>query len=283
MRRRDTSALQRRLTTLLDHTILVVGAIAMSLPVLVIFMTSTHSNLTIATDGLQILPGDQFQTVYGRLTTGQPLFAEGGSVREMLFNSLAVAIGFAGLKCLTSVLAAYALVYFRFRFASFFFGIIVITMFFPVETRFLPTFLVTDRLGLLNTYSGVVLPLLATGIGTLLFRQYFRQIPEELQEAARIDGAGPIRFLIDILIPASRPMIGALFVIFFVIGWNQYLWPILVATSDEGMFTLVRGIRRAGQAGNLGMALAVVAILPPAVLIISLQRLLFRGLSEVSH
>lgn len=255
----------------------------MTLPIIVILASSTHDGLTLTREGLKLLPGDNGGAVYGRLFSKEAIFAEGVTVPQMIMNSLIVALGFAVLKTTMSLLAAYAFVYFRPKFATFWFGVVLLSMFFPVETRFLPTFLVTNQLGLLNSYTGVVLPLIATGFGVLLFRQYLRQMPEEMTEAARIDGAGPIRFLIDILIPSSIGMISALFVILFVLGWNQYLWPILVATSDEGIFTLMRGFRRAGNFGPLGMGLAVIAVLPPALLVILLQRYLFKGLAESTH
>lgn len=272
-----------RIRTFIDHAILIAGALFMSLPLFVVLASSTHDGLTLAREGLQIWPGDAGGAVYGRLLSSEAIFAEGVTVPQMIVNSFIVALGFAVLKTITSLLAAYAFVYFRPRFGAFWFGLILASLFFPVETRFLPTFLVTHQLGLLNSYTGVVLPLIATGYGVLLFRQYFRQVPKEMIEAARMDGAGPIRFLIDILIPSSIGMISALFVILFVLGWNQYLWPILVATSDEGIFTLMRGFRRAGNFGPLGMGLAVIAVLPPALLVIVLQRHLFRGLTEATH
>ncbi len=275
--------LPRRLSRLFDHFILITGALIMSLPVLVIFMSSTWGGGRVSRDGLQITPGDKFFEVYGGLFSGEPVFSGLANVYTMLGNTLAIALGFTLLKTLVSLLAAYGLVYFRPRWGSLWFGLIVLTMWFPVETRFLPTFLVTQKLGLLNTYAGVVLPLVATGYGTLLFHQYFRTVPDELLEAAKMDGVGPMRFLWQFLVPISVPMITALFVIFFVMGWNQYFWPILIATSSEGMITLVHGIQRAGTGDSTGMALAIVALLPPAVLVIVLQRFIVREFVAVTH
>jgi len=187
------------------------------------------------------------------------------------------------IKCAASLMAAFALVYFRIRFASLLFGLILITLFFPIETRILPTFLVTHQVGLLNTYAGLILPLTATGLGTLFFRQFLKQLPDELLEAARLDGAGPLRFLVDILLPLAWPAMTALFALLFVVGWNQYLWPLMVATGNDGLFTLVRGIERAGRGGNAGMALAILAILPPGLLVLILQRSIMRGLIGVSR
>ncbi len=263
----------------LDHLVLIVGSLFMLLPVLAVFLTSTHDNATISRDGLRLDWGGAFVDVYGGLLTGAAGFGHTITAGAMTFNSMVLAIGFAVGKCVLSVLSAYALVYFRLRFASFLFWLIFASLLLPIETRILPSFMVVQQLGMLNSYQGLILPLLAAAVGTFYFRQFFKTVPASLHEAARIDGAGPFRFFIDILLPLSVPMILALFVVAFVQGWNQYLWPLMITTTGEGYYTLVRGIERFGSATNYGMALAVLAILPPAALVVVLQKWLVKGLT----
>ena len=202
----------------------------------------------------------------------------GPGAATMAWNSLALALGVALIKCATSVLAAFALVFFRLPFASVIFGALLLAMFFPVETRILPTFAVADDLGLLNTYAGMILPVTASGLGVLVLRQTLRQIPHELFEAARMDGAGPLRFLWDIILPLALPTMSALFAILFVLGWNQYLWPIMIATTSQGHDTLVRGMAYASIDAPAGLALAVLALVPPVIVVMILQPLLVRAL-----
>ncbi len=269
--------------SIFDHIILIAGCLFMALPVLTVFLTSTHDNASIVRDGLQLTWGGNFLEVYGGILTRTTGVFRAITAGGMLFNSLVLALGVAFGKCALALLSAYALVYFRFRYASLGFWLIFTSLLLPIETRIVPTFLVVSDLGLLNSYTGLVLPLLPAAVGTLFFRQFFKSVPEELAEAARLDGAGPLRFLVDILIPISRPVIVALFVISFVEGWNQYLWPLMVSTTDEGYFTIVRGIGRIGGASNSGMALAVLAMLPPVALVVVLQRWLVKGLIDGFH
>ena len=264
---------------LFDHVILIAGCLFMGMPVLLLALSSTHSAALIQDSGLQLSVGAAGLAAYRDVLLSRDLFGNGVTAADMLVNSFVVAGGFALLKTLISMLAAYALVYFRVPFASLVFGIILVSIFFPIETRVMPTFLVTDQLGLLNSYTGMILPIAASGLGTFLFRQYFQQIPNELLEAAKLDNAGPFRFLADILIPLSVPMIFALFALLFVVGWNQYLWPIMLSTTSEDHYTIVRGMQRFGLQGNAGMALAILAVLPPAVVLIVAQRWLMRGLA----
>lgn len=269
---------RRNLQAMLDHLVLIAGSLLMLLPVLAIFLTSTHQNADISRDGLMMSWGPEFATVYGGVLTTKAGFSQTITAGGMAINSTVLALGFALGKCLLSVLSAYALVYFRLRFASFLFWIIFASLLLPIETRILPSFQVVHTLGLLNTYTGLIVPLLAAAIGTLFFRQFFKSVPNELHEAARIDGAGPFRFLVDVLIPVSWPMILALFAVTFVQGWNQYLWPLMISTTGEGYFTLVRGIERFGTATNYGMALAILAMLPPVIVVVLLQKWLIKGL-----
>ena len=268
---------------LVDHLVLIVGSLFMLLPVAAIFLTSTHQNSVISSDGLQFTLGPGFSNVYGEVLTRKSGFSQAITAGGMAINSTVLALGFSLGKCVLSILSAYALVYFRLRFASFLFWLIFASLLLPIETRILPSFMVVHTLGLLNSYTGLILPLLAAAIGTFFFRQFFKSVPASLHEAARMDGAGPMRFLVDILIPVSWPMILALFAVTFVQGWNQYLWPLMITTTGEGYFTLVRGIERFGTATNYGMALAVLAMLPPVVVVLVLQKWLIKGLVGEQH
>jgi sn-glycerol 3-phosphate transport system permease protein len=203
----------------------------------------------------------------------------------MLWNSLVMAVGVAAGKIAISILSAYAIVYFRFPFRMVCFWTIFLTLMLPVEVRIMPTFKVVADLGMLNTYAGLTIPLIASATATFLFRQFFLTVPEELLEAARIDGAGALRFFWSILVPLSRTNIAALFVILFIFGWNQYLWPLLM-TTQEGMYTIVLGIKRMTAAAeaaadwNLVMATAMLAMVPPVVIVVLMQRWFIKGLIE---
>jgi sn-glycerol 3-phosphate transport system permease protein len=211
--------------------------------------------------------------------------AGGVPVSTMMFNSLVMALGITVGKIAISIISAYAIVYFRFPFRMFFFWIIFLTLMLPVEVRILPTYKVVADLGLLNTYAGLTLPLIASATATFLFRQFFMTVPDELAEAARVDGAGPVRFFVTILLPLSRTNIAALSVILFIYGWNQYLWPLLI-TTDTDMTTIVMGIQRmlfvadSVPEWNLTMATAMLAMLPPVVVVLVMQRQFVKGLVE---
>ena len=215
----------------------------------------------------------------GKETTG------GIPVGLMMWNSLVMAVGIVVGKIAISIISAYAIVYFRFPLRMFFFWMIFMTLMLPVEVRILPTFQVVASLGLLNTYTGLTLPLIASATATFLFRQFFLTVPDELIEAARVDGAGPVRFFFDVLLPLSRTNIAALCVILFIYGWNQYLWPLMI-TTDENMTTIVMGIQAmlyvpdAVNEWNLTMATAILALIPPVVVILVMQRQFVKGLIE---
>jgi sn-glycerol 3-phosphate transport system permease protein len=202
-----------------------------------------------------------------------------------MINSFVMAMVIAIGKIAISIISAFAIIYFRFPLKNFFFWMIFITLMLPVEVRILPTYKVVSDLGMLNSYVGLTLPLIASATATFLFRQFFMTIPDELAEAARIDGAGPMRFFFDVVLPLSKTSIAALFVIQFIYGWNQYLWPLLV-TTDESMYTTVIGIKRMIAGGdsatewNLVMATAILAMLPPALVVILMQRWFVKGLVE---
>jgi sn-glycerol 3-phosphate transport system permease protein len=206
-------------------------------------------------------------------------------VASMMLNSLIMALAIALGKIAISLLSAYAIVYFRFPFRKLIFWLIFMTLMLPVEVRILPTYGVVADLGMLNSYTGLSIPLIASATATFLFRQFFLTVPDELLEAARLDGAGPWRFFRDMLLPLSRTNIAALFVILFIYGWNQYLWPLLV-TTDPGYYTIVMGIQRmvtvadATPQWHLVMATVILALLPPVAVVIGMQRLFIRGLVE---
>ena len=234
---------------------------------------------------LPLLPSDQFfinlkQTLNKGICGGAT-----PGVGMMLFNSLVMAMMIAVGKIAISLLSAFAIVYFRFPFRMGFFWMIFITLMLPVEVRIIPTFAVVANLNMLNTYWGLSIPLIASATATFMFRQTFLTIPDELLEAARIDGAGPMRFFFDILLPMSRTNIAALFVILFIYGWNQYLWPLLV-TTDQSMFTIVMAIKQMLEAAeqapewNIIMMTTLLAMLPPVVVVIFMQKLFVKGLTE---
>ena len=274
----------RPFLTVLTHAVLVLAIIIVLFPIYITFVASTHE----ASDVLMTVQGwfgsklvENYTTVLqaGKATTG------GIPVGVMMWNSLIMALGIVFGKISISILSAYAIVYFRFRFRMVFFWIIFMTLMLPVEVRILPTYAVVANLGLLNTYTGLTLPLIASATATFLFRQFFLTVPDELTEAARVDGAGPIRFFFDILLPLSRTNIAALCVILFIYGWNQYLWPLLI-TQEKNMTTIVMGIQAmlyvpdAVNEWNITMATAILAMLPPVVVILVLQRQFVKGLIE---
>jgi sn-glycerol 3-phosphate transport system permease protein len=234
---------------------------------------------------LPLWPGDQFIE-----NMAQALFQGVGNAREqpvwiMLCNSLIMALSIALGKIVISILSAFAIVYFDFRFRMFFFWMIFITLMLPVEVRIIPTFEVVANLGMLNSRLGLSVPLIASATATFMFRQVFLTVPDEMLEAARMDGAGPLRFFKDILLPLSRTNIAALFVILFIYGWNQYLWPLLI-TTDKDMYTIVMGIKQMLEAveeapeWHLITATTLLAQLPPVLVVVSMQHLFVKGLTE---
>ncbi|MFN3646036.1 MAG: sn-glycerol-3-phosphate ABC transporter permease UgpE [Gemmobacter sp.] len=270
---------------LLAHGVLIAGVLIVAFPVWVALVASTHPAEAFQTGRIPLWFGDAAVANYS-LMLGNGLSTMGAPpLAGMLWNSLLMALLIAVGKIAISITSAFAIVYFRFPFRMFAFWCIFITLMLPVEVRILPTFKVVADLGMLNSYAGLTIPLIASATATFLFRQVFLTIPDELLEAARIDGAGPLRFFRDMLVPLSRTNIAALFVILFIYGWNQYLWPLLI-TTDEGYYTIVAGIKRMAEAvdanpiWNYVMAAAVLAMLPPVVVVILMQRVFVKGLIE---
>ena len=271
--------------TLLSHAILIAGVVVVAFPLYVTFVASTLTLDEILSVPMPLLPGDQLVTNYSQVLAAGSTKGSGAAVSTMLMNSLIMALAIAIGKIAISIIASFAIVYFRFPLRNFFFWMIFVTLMLPVEVRIIPTFKVASDLGLLNSYAGLTLPLIASATATFLVRQFFMTVPDELAEAARIDGAGPMRFFFDVLLPLSKTSIAALFVIQFIYGWNQYLWPLLI-TTEESMYTTVIGIRRmivggdAANEWNLIMATAMLALLPPAAVVILMQKWFVKGLVE---
>ena len=276
----------RPLLTFFSHVVLAIGIAIVALPIYVTFVASTLAPDEVLQSPMPMLPGSHLIQNYAQvLLQGAGTNVTSAPVGRMMFNSLVSALVISIGKIAISLLSAFAIVYFRFPFRALAFWMIFVTLMLPVEVRILPSYKVVSDLHLIDTYAGLTLPLIASATATFLFRQFFLTIPDELAEAARIDGAGPMRFFWDVVVPLSRPNIAALFVILFIFGWNQYLWPLLV-TTDESMYTTVIGIKRmiaGGEAAtewNLVMATAMLALLPPALVVILMQKWFVKGLVD---
>ena len=273
--------------TFLAHLILILGVLVVAFPVFITFIGSTQTAEQVSTSNpLSLWPGNNFiesyrLALFGGKTTGGSTIAP---VAPMLWVSFVSAMVISIGKIAISLLSAFAIVYFRFPARGLVFWMIFVTLMLPVEVRIGPTYEVVSNLGMLNTYAGLTVPLIASATATFLFRQFFLTVPDELVEAARIDGAGPMRFFFDVLLPLSRTSIAALFVIQFIYGWNQYLWPLLVTTSED-MYPIVLGIKRAifGEVyveWNVVMATAILAMLPPALVVMLMQKWFVKGLVD---
>jgi len=267
------------------HAILILGVILVAFPLYVTFVASTLTYEEIVNVPMPLIPGDQLIENYTQVLTSGSQKGSAAPVGTMLYNSLVMALGVAIGKIAISILSAFAIVYFRFPLRNFFFWMIFVTLMLPIEVRIIPTFKVAAELHLLDSYAGLILPVIASATATFLFRQFFLTIPDELAEAARMDGAGPLRFFWDVVLPLSKTSMAALFVILFIVGWNEYLWPLLI-TSQESMYTVVIGIKRmiaggdASNEWNLIMATAMLALLPPALVVIFMQKWFVKGLVE---
>jgi sn-glycerol 3-phosphate transport system permease protein len=275
----------RPFATFLAHAILWLGVAVVAFPVYLTLIASTHDPADIVNGTMGLLPGGMgVQHYVDALFTGTKQI-KSTPVLQMMANSLVMALVIAVGKIAISIVSAYAVVFFRFPLRMFFFWMIFVTLMLPVEVRIYPTYKVVADLGLLNTYAGLTVPLIASATATLLFRQFFLTIPDELVEAAKIDGAGPMKFFRDIVLPLSLTNIAALFVILFIYGWNQYLWPLLI-TTDSSMDTIVYGIRRmivtsdANTDWHIVMATTMLAMLPPVLVVIVMQKLFVKGLVE---
>ncbi len=271
----------------ISHVVLIIGVAIVAFPVLVALIMSTQTAEQIAgSHPLSLMPGTNFAYTYklallgGKTANGATIAAAAPMLWVSFVTAMVIALG----KIAISLLSAFALVYFRFPFRGLVFWMIFITLMLPVEVRIGPTYEVVSDLKMLNSYAGLTVPLIASATATFLFRQFFLTVPDELAEAARIDGAGPMRFFKDILLPLSKTSMAALFVIQFIYGWNQYLWPLIVTTS-ESMYPIVLGIKRAifGEIyveWNVVMATAILAMLPPALVVMLMQKWFVKGLVD---
>lgn len=268
------------------HLVLILGIAIVALPIWITFVASTHDETRMLQAPIPMLPGGYFWENFKQTLLGSGLSgSQTAPVWRMLLNSLAMAMMISIGKIAISLISAFAIVYFKFPFRMGFFWMIFITLMLPVEVRILPTFEVVASLGMLNSYWGLSIPLIASATATFMFRQVFLTIPDEMLESARIDGAGPLRFFWDILIPLSRTNIAALFVILFIYGWNQYLWPLLI-TTDTDMTTIVMSIKQMLEAAeqspqwNIIMMTALLAMIPPVFVVVAMQKLFVQGLTE---
>ena len=276
---------RRPLLTVATHLVLIAGVAVLALPLYVGFVASTLSFDQVTTVPMPLLPGTEAIHNYSTVIERGSGLGSRAPVGRMMWNSLVMALVIAIGKIAISLLSAFAIVYFKFPLRRTFFWMIFVTLMLPVEVRIFPTYKVVSDLGLIDTYAGLTLPLIASATATFLFRQFFMTIPDELAEAARIDGAGPMRFFRDVVLPLSRTNMAALFVIMFIYGWNQYLWPLLV-TTQESMYTVVIGIKRMIAGGDqatewqLVMATAMLALVPPAAIVLVMQRWFVKGLVD---
>ncbi len=271
--------------TVLSHLVMIVGVLIVAFPLYLAFVASTHTADAIVQSPMPLLPGAHLWENYQAALFGSGKLGSNTNVIHMMWVSFVTAMVITVGKIAISLLSAFAIVYFRFPFKMLCFWAIFLTLMLPVEVRILPTYKVVAELGMLNSYAGLTLPLIASATATFLFRQFFLTVPDELVEAARIDGAGAMRFFKDILVPLSKTSIAALFVIQFIYGWNQYLWPLLMTTSED-MYPVVIGIKRmlaGGEAAvdwNIVMATAIIAMLPPAAVVMLMQKWFVKGLVD---
>jgi sn-glycerol 3-phosphate transport system permease protein len=275
----------RPLLAFLSHLMLILGVVVIAFPVYIAIIASTRGPNDFMSGVVPLLPGPHaFDNYWAMISTG---ISSSGvpPIGMMMLNSLVMALSIAIGKIAISIISAFAIVYFRFPFRAAAFWAIFFTLMLPVEVRIVPTFKVVADLGLLNSYAGLSIPLIASATATFLFRQVFLIVPDELMEAARVDGAGPLKFFWDMLLPLSRTNMAALFVILFIYGWNQYLWPLMVVT-DPRYYTIVMDIKRMADVTdaipqwNTVMATAVMALLPPVLVVIGMQKLFVKGLME---
>ena len=271
--------------TFVSHLTMILGILVVAFPIWVTFVASTHDTVRMTQVPLPLWPGHHFFDNLRQAMTKGAYGTGGIPIGRMLLNSLVMALMIAVGKIVISALSAFAIVYFRFPFRMGFFWMIFITLMLPVEVRIVPTFAVVADLGMLNSYWGLSIPLIASATATFMFRQTFLTIPDEMLEAARIDGAGPMRFFFDILLPMSRTNIAALFVIMFIYGWNQYLWPLLI-TTNKNMYTVVMSIKQMIEAGMMQpqwemiMMTSLLAMIPPVLVVVTMQKLFVKGLTE---
>ena len=273
---------------ILSHIVLILGVLLMVLPIWYSFATSTHENVAIMTEGMKFFLGESFSQNYNEVLNEKGGWSEEVTAAKMFINSFIMAFGIATLKVVISAMSAYALVYFRFKLAVPIFWLIFITLLVPLEVRIFPSYKIVSDLGLTNTYTGLILPLVASATATFFFRQFYKTIPDELLESAKLDGANSWRFFIDFLLPLSKTMLAAMFIFMFVYGYSQYLWP-LIMTTDEKYWTVVMGMKiifqESYEGGNLPrvaerFSYIILSMIPPVLVVIFLQRWFIKGLIQ---
>ena len=260
------------------HMLLIFSLMLIGFPLYYCFTMSTQSIDEVIQKPQKLLPSshllENYTKVWNRTDMGR-----------LLINSTIVAVTVSLGKIIISILSAFAIVYFNFRGKQVAFWMIFVTLMLPVPVRIISTYQVVTTLGWVDTYAGLTIPLIASATATFLFRQFYLTIPDELVDAAKIDGSGPLRFLWSILLPNSGANIAALFVVMFIYGWNQYLWPLMV-TNSEKMKVVVVGLASTIPTGtqlpewNLVMAGAIMALLPPVLILLLMQRWFVHGLIE---
>ena len=272
----------------ITHSVLIWGVLLMIIPLWLIFASSTHSNSIIYNEGMQWKVGGELIENYDRVLNKKGGFTKEITASKIFLNSFIMAFGIATLSVIVSMMAAYSLVYFKTKFSSFFFWAIFITLLVPLELRILPSYQIVSDLNLTNSYAGLILPLSASAIATFFFRQYFRSVPDELLEAAKLDGANSWKFFVDFLLPLSKTMIAAMFIFMFVYGYSQYLWP-LIMTTDEKYWTVVMGMKiifqESYEGGNLPrvaerFSYIILSMIPPVLVVVFLQRWFIKGLIQ---
>ena len=272
--------MSRTISQLLSHFILIAGILLMVVPIWIIFASSTHDNITILSDGMKWGLGDQLIKNYDEVLNQKGGFSQEITATKLFLNSFIMALGIATLTVITSLMSAYAIVYFRFKLAVPLFWLIFITLLVPLELRILPSYQVVSDLHLINTYSGLILPLSASAIATFFFRQFYKSVPDELLEAAKLDGANSWKFFIDFLLPLSKTMMAAMFIFMFVYGYNQYLWPLIMTTSEK-YWTVVMGMKIIFMASTVErFAYIILSMIPPILVVVFLQRWFIQGLFQ---
>jgi len=270
------------------HIVLLIGVLIMVVPIWIAFASSTHENITILSEGMKWTIGDQLSQNYNEVLNQKGGFSKEITATSMFINSFIMAFGIATVKVIISAMSAYAIVYFRFKLAVPLFWLIFITLLVPLEVRILPSYQIVSDLNLTNSYTGLVLPLVASATATFFFRQFYRTIPDELLESAKLDGANSWRFFIDFLVPLSKTMIAAMFIFMFVYGYSQYLWPLIMTTSEK-YWTVVMGMKIIFTESYEGVALPrtaerfayiILSMLPPVLVVVILQKWFIKGLIQ---
>ena len=280
--------MNNKYSQIFSHVILFIGVSVMVIPIWIAFASSTHENVAVLTEGMKWGLGDQLLKNYSEVLNQTGGFSQEITATKMFINSFIMAIGIAAIKVIISSMSAFAIVYFRFKLATPLFWLIFITLLVPLEVRILPSYQIVSDLKLTNSYTGLILPLVASATATFFFRQFYKSIPDELLESAKLDGANSWKFFIDFLIPLSKTMIAAMFIFMFVYGYSQYLWPLIMTTSEQ-YWTVVMGMKiifmEGYEGGNLPriaerFAYIILSIIPPVVVIIFLQRWFIKGLIQ---